>query len=111
MQTTNRFFDELSRVMTGAAGAAKGLREEVEQLVRSQAERVANDLDLVSREEFEAVRALAAAGIAEREALTRRVAALEAELAALKKGGARARPAGKSTQAKAAPRRAARKKS
>ncbi len=58
-QTTGRFFDELGKLITDAAGAAEGVRKEVEGVVRSQAERVLRDLDVVQREEFEAVKAMA----------------------------------------------------
>jgi len=57
MTTQNsRFFDEIGRMMNGAAGAADGVRREVETLVRSQAERFVNDMDLVKREDFDALR-------------------------------------------------------
>ena len=57
MTTQNsRFFDEIGRMMNGAAGAADGLRREVEALVRSQAERFVNDMDLVKREDSDALR-------------------------------------------------------
>ena len=57
MTTQNsRFFDEIGRMMNGAASAADGLRREVETLVRSQAERFVNDMDLVKREDFDALR-------------------------------------------------------
>jgi hypothetical protein len=81
-QTTSRFFDELAKVMTNAAGAAQGLRQEVETVMRSQAERVLNELDVVQRDEFEAVREMAARAREENERLTARIAALEAALAA-----------------------------
>ena len=82
MQTQNRIFDDIARLFANAAGAAQGLREEVEVLVRSQAERLFAEFDLVTREEFEAARALATAAREEAEALATRVAALEAALAA-----------------------------
>jgi BMFP domain-containing protein YqiC len=84
MQTTSRFFDDLARVMTGAAGAAQGVRREFEGVMRSQAERMVGELELVTREEFDAMRALAIAGVERAEALEARLAALEEELAALK---------------------------
>ena len=57
MTTQNsRFFDEIGRMMNGAAGAADGIRREVETLVRSQAERFVADMDLVKREDFDALR-------------------------------------------------------
>ena len=58
-QTTGRFFDEIGKLLTDAAGAADGVRKEVEGVVRTQAERVLSDLDVVQREEFEVVKAMA----------------------------------------------------
>jgi BMFP domain-containing protein YqiC len=80
VQTTNRFFDEVARVMNDAAGAAQGVRREFETLFRSQAERILRDLDVVKREDFEAVREMARLAREENEALKVRVAALEAAL-------------------------------
>lgn len=79
-QTTGRFFDELGKLITDAAGAADGVRKEIEGVVRSQAERVLRDLDLVQREEFEAVKAMAQKAREENEALKARIAALEASI-------------------------------
>lgn len=76
-QTNSRIFDEIARLMTGAAGAAQGVRREVDEIVRSQAERILRDLDMVSREEFEAVREMAVKARAENERLEARIAALE----------------------------------
>lgn len=76
-QTTSRFFDELARLMTDAAGAAQGVRKEVEGMMRTQAEKILRDLEVVSREEFEAVRAMAQKAREENEALAKRLAALE----------------------------------
>ena len=81
MQTQNRIFDDIARLFSNAAGAAQGVREEIEVLVRGQAERWAAELDLVTREEFEAVRAMALAARAEADALAQRTAQLEAALA------------------------------
>ena len=83
-QTTNRFFDELAKLMTDAAGAAQGLRREFETLMKSQGERILREMDVVRRDEFEAVKAMAQRAREENDALTARVAALEAELAQLK---------------------------
>lgn len=80
-QTTGRFFDELGKLLTDAAGAAEGVRKEVESVVRSQAERVLRDLDVVQREEFEAVKAMAQKAREENDQLKARIAALEAKLA------------------------------
>jgi BMFP domain-containing protein YqiC len=80
-QTTGRFFDELGKLITDAAGAADGVRKEIEGIVRSQAERVLNGLDVVQREEFEAIKAMAQKAREENERLNQRIAALEAALA------------------------------
>ena len=80
-QTTNRFLDDLARLMTDAAGAADGLKREVTGVMRSQAERLLNEMDVVQREEFEAVKAMAEKARAENELLSARIAALEAKLA------------------------------
>lgn len=77
-QTTSRFFDELAKLMTDAAGAAHGVRKEVETVMRAQAERVLRDFDVVQREEFEAVKAMAQKAREENDLLAQRVAALEA---------------------------------
>ena len=79
-QTTGRFFDELGKLITDAAGAAGGVRKEVENVVRSQAERVLRDLDVVQREEFEAVKAMAQKAREENDALKARISALEAAI-------------------------------
>jgi BMFP domain-containing protein YqiC len=86
-QTTNRFLDEFAKLMTDAAGAAQGMRREVETLMKAQAERVLRNMDVVQREEFEAVKEMAAKAREENEKLASRVAALEAELAALRAKG------------------------
>jgi BMFP domain-containing protein YqiC len=82
VQTTNRFFDEVARLMNDAAGVAQGVRREFETLFRTQAERWLRDLDVVKREEFEAVKDMARIAREENEALKARVAALEAAVAA-----------------------------
>jgi BMFP domain-containing protein YqiC len=78
-QTTNRFFDEMAKLMNDAAGVAQGVRREVDTLFKTQAERWLRDLDLVKREEFEAVKDMARIAREENEALKARVAALEAK--------------------------------
>jgi BMFP domain-containing protein YqiC len=80
-QTTNRFLDELAKLMTDAAGAADGLKREMTSVMRSQGERLLQGMDLVQREEFEAVKAMAEKARAENERLERRIAELEAKLA------------------------------
>jgi BMFP domain-containing protein YqiC len=76
-QTKGRFFDEMGRLMNDAAGVAQGVRREFDTLFRTQAERILRDLDVVSREEFEAVKEMARIAREENEALKARIAALE----------------------------------
>lgn len=79
-QTSNRILDEFAKLMTDAAGVAQGVRREVENVFRSQAERFLGEMDVVQREEFEAVREMAARAREENEALRRRIEELEARL-------------------------------
>jgi BMFP domain-containing protein YqiC len=88
-QTTNRFFDEIGRLMNDAAGAAQGMKREVDAVIRAQAEKILNDLDIVKREEFEAVKEMARLAREENEALKARIALLEGKL-----GGASTGPEG-----------------
>ncbi|WP_407975705.1 accessory factor UbiK family protein [Brucella pseudogrignonensis] len=78
---SNRVLDELAKLVTDAAGAAQGVRREVETALRSQSERVLNTLDVVQREDFEAVREMAIKARAENAALLVKIEALEARLA------------------------------
>jgi BMFP domain-containing protein YqiC len=82
VQTTNRIFDEMARLMNDAAGVASGVRREFDTVFRTQAERILRDLDVVQREEFEAVKEMARLAREENEALKARIEALEAALAA-----------------------------
>jgi BMFP domain-containing protein YqiC len=84
-QTTNRFLDDLSKLLTDAAGAAQGVRREVENIMRSQGERILREMDVVQREEFEAVKEMAAKARQENDELRTRIAALEAALSELRK--------------------------
>lgn len=86
-QTTNRLFDDFAKLMTDAAGAADGLKRETEALFRSQAEKFLRDMNVVTREDFEAVRDMAQKARQENEALAARVAQLEAQLAKLSPQG------------------------
>lgn len=88
MQSQNRFFDDLARVAAGALGTLSGVKTEVEARLRDQLERVLAGMDLVSRDEFEAVKAMAAKARSEQEDLANRVTDLEARLAALSPGKA-----------------------
>ena len=85
-QSSNRVLDDLARLMTDAVGAAQGARREVETVMRGQAERMLRGMDLVQREEFEAVKAMAEKARTENERLEARLAALEAEMARAKSG-------------------------
>jgi BMFP domain-containing protein YqiC len=78
--TSTRFFDELAKLMTNAAGAAQGVRREIDTLVQTQVERVLNNLDVVKREDFEAVKAMAQKAREENDALAQRIAVLEAQM-------------------------------
>ena len=78
-QTSSRIFDEMARLMNDAAGVASGMRREFDTLFKSQAERILRDLDVVKRDDFEAVKEMAKIAREENEALKARVAALEAK--------------------------------
>lgn len=79
MQTDNPFLDSIARMFTDAAGAADSVRTEIETFVRQRMEKLVTDMDFVPREEFEAVKAMAAKARTENEALAARIAALEAK--------------------------------
>jgi BMFP domain-containing protein YqiC len=79
--SASRILDDLGRLMTDAAGVASGVRREVDSIVKVQIERLIRDMDVVTREEFEAVKEMAALARDEADALKARVAALEARLA------------------------------
>jgi BMFP domain-containing protein YqiC len=79
-QGPNRILDELAKLMTDVAGAAQGARREVGEAVRSQGERFLNSMDLVKREEFDAVMEMARKAREQNNALVKRVEALEAQL-------------------------------
>ena len=100
-QTQNKILEEMSRFFTNAAGAAQGVRTEVETVIRSQAERLIADMDLVHREEFEAVQDMARLAREENEALKKRIEALEKAAKPAAKKPAAKKPAAK----KAAPKK------
>lgn len=79
-QGPNRILDELAKLMTDAAGAAQGVRREVSEAVRAQSERFLNSMDLVKREEFDAVMEMARKAREQNDALAKRIEALEAQL-------------------------------
>ncbi|MCC2111826.1 MAG: accessory factor UbiK family protein [Hyphomicrobiales bacterium] len=103
-QTNNRLFDEFARLLTDATGVAQGLKRETETIIKTQAEKFLADMDLVRRDEFEAVKEMAANARAENEALAARIAVLEAKI-----GGAA--PAKRGTAKKPATRKTATRKS
>jgi BMFP domain-containing protein YqiC len=80
---SNRLLDDLAKLMTDAAGAAQGVRREVETAFKAQAERLLNSMEVVQREEFDAVRDMAVKARAENKALATRIDALEARIAQL----------------------------
>ncbi len=82
-QTSNRLLDELAKLMTDAAGAAQGMRREVESVMRAQAERILQSMDIVGREEFEAVKTMAEKARAENSRLAELVDGLMARISAL----------------------------
>jgi BMFP domain-containing protein YqiC len=77
MQTRNPLFDEFAKLATGAAGVAQGVGEEARAFWRSQVERIIADMDMVRRDEFDAIKDLAAAARAEVDVLKARLDALE----------------------------------
>ena len=79
MSQSNRIFDDLGRLMNEAAGVADGVRREVETVVKAQAHRIVNDMDLVKREDFDVLRELVQVQSEELEALRKEVAALKAK--------------------------------
>lgn len=77
MQTRNRLLDDLARVANGAAGVVTGMRDEIEAMVQQRVEGVLARMNLVTRDEFEAVKAMAAKARSEQEALEKRIRDLE----------------------------------
>ncbi len=105
MQSRNKLLDDLARVASGAAGTVAGIRDEVETVVRQRIEAVLSELNLVTRDEFDAVKAMASKARAEQEKLEKRVAELEARAtkpAAKPASKTTAKPASKTTAKSAA---------
>ncbi|MBP5858519.1 accessory factor UbiK family protein [Marivibrio halodurans] len=114
MQTKGRIFDDIARVANGAAGTFSGVRHEIEGIVRQRLERVLSDMDLVTRDEFEAVKDVAAKARLEQERLEARVRTLEQDLHAARKaapakraGARKAKTSAKTTAKKAEAKKAA----
>ncbi len=106
MQTDNRLLDDLARVASGALGVVAGMRKEVETRLREQFAHVLGDADMVGRDEFDAVQAMAAKARDEQETLAARLAAIEAKLGLAKPAKAKKKAARK----KAAKKKVAKKK-
>ena len=102
MQTENRLFDDFAKIAGGALNALTGLKTEVEAQIRQQMEHFLGTMNLVTRDEFEAVQAMAAKARDEQEALNLRLARVEAQLAASKGGGAAASVAKRPRKTKSA---------
>ena len=81
MQTNNKFFDDMSKVMTNAMGVAQGAKEEAENAMKSWVDRWLADRDFVTREEFDAVKAMAQKAREENGELLKRLGFLEAQKA------------------------------
>jgi BMFP domain-containing protein YqiC len=79
-QTSNRLFDDLAKLMTDAAGAAQGLRRDAEAAVKAQMERLLQSMDVVTRDEFEAARAMAVKAREENDRLAARLGEIEKRL-------------------------------
>jgi BMFP domain-containing protein YqiC len=107
MQTDNRLFDDLARVANGAINTLSGVREEIESRLRERVERWLTEMDMVPREEFEAIKEIAQKARAEQEDLSVKVAALEQQLAAV--AGGAAKPRKRAASAPKAPSRPAAK--
>ena len=110
MQTDNRLFDDLAKVANGALHTMSSVRDEIENRVRERVERWLGEMDMVPREEFDAIKAVAQAARAEQEALTARVEALESRVAVLEGSPKSTRSAGTARNRTAAKSRAKPKK-
>ncbi len=84
--TSTKIFDEVAKLLSGAAGMAQGLRDEIDALIKNQLDRLIGEMDLVKREEFEVVKEMASRARMEVEELKQRMEALEAEVKTLKGG-------------------------
>ena len=80
MQTSNRLLDDLAKVAGGAASSFSGLKNEMENMIRQQMQRLLSDADVVPRDEFDAIKAVAIKARQEQEKLEKRLSALEAQL-------------------------------
>lgn len=97
MQTNSRIFDDLAKLASGALGTAQGMKSEWENLVHQRIERLVSDMDLVPREEFDAVKAMVVALSEQSEKQAAQIEALEKKLAAKKAPATRAKKAAPKT--------------
>jgi len=88
MQTSNRVLDDLAKVAGGAVSTLAGVKQEMESQVQNVLQKILADMDLVPREEFDAIKAVAVKARSEQEKLERRVEALEKQLSGQKKNKA-----------------------
>jgi BMFP domain-containing protein YqiC len=102
MQTTGRFFDDIAKVANGAMGALGGVKQEAEAAIKQRAERLLAEMDLVPRDEFDAMADVARRAREEQEKLTAKLAELEARLAKLEAPIAKKSRAKKATAKKSA---------
>ena len=96
MQTSNRILDDLAKVAGGAASSFSGLKHEVESMIRQQLQRLLADADVVPRDEFDAIKAVATKARTEQEKLEKRLSALEAQFGVKKSPAATKKTAAKS---------------
>ena len=109
MQTSNRILDDLARVANGAVSTLVGIKNEIDALVRQRIERLLNDANVVPREEFDAVKAMAAKARTEQERLEKRIVSLEAKLG-VKPAARTAKPAAKARKSTATKKKSAAKR-
>ncbi|MFH1806922.1 MAG: accessory factor UbiK family protein [Pseudomonadota bacterium] len=100
MQINNRLLDDLTRVTNSALGTMTGVKGEVDALIRQQFEKILATMDMVTREEFDVVREIAARASLRADALEKQVAKLESRLAALESAKPAAKPAPRKTTTK-----------
>lgn len=110
MQTSNRLLDDLAKVANGAVSTLNGMKGEIEAMVRHRVERIMSDVDVVPRDEFEAVKAMAAEARRQNEALEKRIKVLETKLSKTKTVKTAARSSSKSNPASRAKKAPATKK-
>ncbi len=109
-QTSNRFYDRFAQLMNDAASVAQGVRREATTMFRGQAERMASDMDLVRREDFDAVKEMAQLARVENAKLEARIVELEAQITGTATSRTSKPPASAGTKAGSTPSRAKRRR-